>query len=255
MRLDLRLVELNLFKTRSKAQDAIKSGIISVNGKVITKTGYMVDDGDLIEIVGEVIPYVSRGGKKLERAIEVFSIDMKDKKVLDIGSSTGGFSDCALQHGAKSIIAVDVGSNQFDSILRKDKRITLFEKTDFRNMDNSLIDNVDIIVMDVSFISVTQLIEKISSIKNKPSIMCLIKPQFECGRDIAFKYKGIIRDNDIHKKVIENVVENFNKYGYYLSDIDISPIKGGDGNIEYISYFKYNSKNKDNYLDIVGSLR
>lgn len=251
MRLDVKLVELGLFKTRSKAQDAIKSGLIHVNGKKVTKTGYMVSPSDFIEIVGEVMPYVSRGGKKLEKAIKVFSIDMNDKKVLDIGSSTGGFSDCALKHGARSIVAVDVGSDQFDPELKKNKRITLFEKTDFRNMDNSLIDNVDIIVMDVSFISVTQLIEKISSIKSNPDIMCLIKPQFECGRDIAFKYKGIIKDLEVHRDVINNVVAKFNEYGYYLVNIDVSPIRGGDGNVEYISYFKYNSNNKDNYLDIV----
>lgn len=238
MRLDLKLVDMDLFKTRSKAQDAIKSKLVKVDGKIITKTGYDVND-EVIEVSSNINPYVSRGGLKLEKAIRVFKIDLSNKKVLDIGSSTGGFSDCSLKHGASSIIAVDVGSDQFDSELRKDKRISLYEKTDFRLIDNSIIDDVDIIVMDVSFISITMLIQKISTIKSKPSIMCLIKPQFECSREVSFKYKGIIRDKEVHQEAIDKVTKAFSDINYKLIDIDESPIKGGDGNTEFIAYFMY----------------
>ena len=246
MRLDVKLVEDKLFKTRSKAILAIKSGIIYVNNKCIKKSGFMVDDNDVVEIVGEILPYVSRGGLKLEKAIKEFSIDMNGKRVLDIGSSTGGFTDCALQHGASFVVAVDVGSDQFDKDLREDKRILLLEKTDFRNIDNSLINNVDLITIDVSFISVTLLLDKISSIESKPDIMCLIKPQFECGKEIASEYKGIILNKDVHLDVVNKVISAFNLKNYGCVNIDKSPIKGGDGNIEYITLFKFNKENSIN---------
>lgn len=239
-RLDNELIDKGFFKTKSKAQQAIKSGIIYCNGKPITKCGYEVSDITNIEIKGEVLKYVSRGGLKLEKALHEWNIELKNKIMIDIGSSTGGFSDCAMQNGVAKIYAVDVGTDQFSKELAKSAKIKLFEKTDFRNMDERIIEDANFITIDVSFISVTKLVEKISRLTNVKEIVCLIKPQFECGKEIADKFKGVIVDKKVHKEVIDKVVNAFENIGFNCIGVTDSPIKGGDGNIEYLAYLKNN---------------
>lgn len=237
MRLDMYLASNNYFKTRSKAQQAIKDGIIYVNNNQITKTGYEINDEDKIEIKGDILKYVSRGGLKLEKALKEWNIILTGKIMIDIGSSTGGFSDVAIQNGVSKIYAIDVGTDQFDKELAKNPIIHLYENTDFRIIDNDIIKDANIATIDVSFISVTKLIDKIKELTNINEIVCLIKPQFECGMEIAAKYKGVIKDENIRLETIKKIVQAFEEIGYNNIGICESPIKGGDGNIEYLAYF------------------
>ena len=236
-RLDNELLERGFFKTKSKAQQAIKSGIIYCNKKQITKCGYEVSELTNIEIKGEILKYVSRGGLKLEKALETWNIDLHGKIMIDIGSSTGGFSDCAIQNGIDRIYAIDVGTDQFDKDLAQNPKINLFEQTDFRAMDENILKNANIITIDVSF---TKLVSKISKISNVEEIVCLIKPQFECGKEIADKFKGIILDKQVHNDVIEKIIKVFDEIEFKNIGVTTSPIKGGDGNVEYLAYFKKN---------------
>lgn len=248
-RIDIELVNRNLIDTRAKAQNAIKDGLIYCNDKLVTKCSFDVSENDVIEIRGELLKYVSRGGLKLEKAINTFDINLSGKIMCDIGSSTGGFSDCAIQNGVKEIYAIDVGSNQFDNSLRALQNIHLYENTDFRKMDSKLLKNVNIVTIDVSFISVTKLIDKILELQNVNEIMCLVKPQFECGKEIADKYKGIILDKHVHLEVIENLRGKFSSIGFYINGFTFSPIKGGSGNIEYLMYLTKDS-NSASTIDI-----
>ena len=236
-RLDIYLTENRLFPTRSKAQLAIKDGIIYCNEKQITKAGFEVKENDKIEIKGEALKYVSRGGLKLEKAIEYWNIDLTDKIMIDIGSSTGGFSDVAIQNNVGKIYAIDVGSNQFDENLAKNPKINLYENTDFREIDNEIINDANFASIDVSFISVTKIISKFKELPNLREVVCLIKPQFECGMELATKFKGIIKDEIVRKQTIEKVVSAFKEIGYNNIGVIESPIKGGDGNTEYLAYF------------------
>lgn len=246
-RIDIELVNRGLFETRNKAQNEIKNGIVYCNNICITKASFDVTNEDIIEIKGEKLKYVSRGGLKLEKALKVFNIVLKGKILLDIGSSTGGFSDCAIQNDIKEVYAIDVGSNQFDKKLRFNKNIHLYENTDFRNIDKNIINKCDIASIDVSFISVSKLINKLGELDNLNEIVCLIKPQFECGKEVSDKYKGIPLNKDVHKAVINNIISSFNSIGYFINGLSNSPIKGGDGNIEYISYFR---KDKKENIDV-----
>lgn len=245
-RLDNELVERNLFKTRSKASQAIKSGIIFCDGKKILKCGFEVTEKTNIEIKGEMLQYVSRGGLKLEKAIKTWNIDLSNKIMIDIGSSTGGFSDCAIKNGVEKIYAIDVGSEQFDKELAKNPKINLMEKTDFRNIDEMKLIDANFITIDVSFISVTKLIEKINKLTNVEEVVCLIKPQFECGKEIADQYKGVILNPDIHVKIILKILHEFEQILFYCAGVTFSPIRGGDGNIEYLAYFKKKAENEEN---------
>ena len=237
MRLDKALVEKGLVPSRTKAQELIKEKLVLVNGKVINKSNYSINDSDLIEIKeNDKLKYVSRGGLKLDKAINEFNIDMTNLKVMDIGSSTGGFSDCALKHGASSIIAVDVGTNLMHESLRNHSRIDLHEKTNFKEFHSKYFKNIDMAVCDVSFISLKRIIDKISSENVKIDMVCLIKPQFECGKEIADKYKGIILNKQVHIDIIKNMINYFNEKGFYIKNLTSSPIRGGDGNIEYLTY-------------------
>jgi len=237
MRLDKALVEKGLVPSRTKAQELIKEKLVLVNGKVINKSNYSINDSDLIEIKeNDKLKYVSRGGLKLDKAINEFNIDMTNLKVMDIGSSTGGFSDCALKHGASSIIAVDVGTNLMHESLRNHSRINLHEKTNFKEFDSKYFKNIDMAVCDVSFISLKRIIDKIASENVKIDMVCLIKPQFECGKEIADKYKGIILNKQVHIDIIKDMINYFNEKGFYIKNLTSSPIRGGDGNIEYLTY-------------------
>lgn len=237
-RLDIELVNRGIFESRSKAQNEIKNGNVYCNNKCITKSSFNVISEDKIEIKGNTLKYVSRGGLKLEKAIKEFNISLNNKIMIDIGSSTGGFSDCALQNGINKIYAIDVGTNQFNKNLLESNKICLFEQTDFRKIDNNIIKDANITTIDVSFISVTKLIEKLGQLSNQNEIICLIKPQFECGLEIANKYKGVPLNKEVHKKVIIEVINAFKKIDFNLKNLTYSPIKGKDGNIEYLAYFK-----------------
>ena len=236
-RLDIELINKKIFETRSQAQNEIKNGIVYVNGKKITKNSYETKENDIIEIRGETLKYVSRGGLKLEKALNEFNISLKNKTMLDIGSSTGGFTDCALQNNIKEVIDIDVGSNQLAEKIRTNPKVKVFEQCDIRNFENDILNNIDIITIDISFISITKILEKIESINNAKEVICLIKPQFECGKEMADKYKGIILNKEIHKNIIKKIIESFSKINYYLNGLTFSPIKGGNGNIEYLAYF------------------
>lgn len=237
-RLDVYLVNNNYFKSRSKSQEEIKNGNVKVNLKVITKPSFGVSENDLIEISNNTLKYVSRGGLKLEKAISEFDIDLKNKILIDIGSSTGGFCDCALMNNIKKVYAIDVGTNQLDDKIRTNNKVVVLENTDFRKVDIDKLSDANIISIDVSFISVTKLIENISRLRNVKEVICLVKPQFECGKDIADKYKGIPLNKEVHIKVINNIIKCFSDYGFYSHGLINSPIKGGNGNIEYLLYLK-----------------
>lgn len=242
-RLDNTLVKRNLISSRTRAIYEIKNGNVLVNDKVIVKPSKIVKDEDNI-IVKNQLEYVSKGALKLVKAIEEFNINLQNKVMLDIGSSTGGFTDVALKNEVKKVIAVDVGKDQFDKNLKSDKRVELHEQTDIRNFNSK--DKIDIVTIDISFISVLKIIDKLKEIFPN-EIVLLIKPQFECGKEISDKYKGIPLDKSVHYNVIDNIINSFKKEGFYIQNLTYSPIRGGSGNIEYLGYF---SKDNEKEIDI-----
>lgn len=250
-RLDVFLVQNNFFSSRNKAQNEIKNGNIEVNGKVVRKTGYQVDEESKIKIVGSPLKYVSKGGLKLEKAIYEFHLDLRNKIMLDIGSSTGGFCDCALQHNIAYIYAVDVGKDQFTSSLLESKKISLYENTDIRDFDFNK-KNISFVTIDVSFISVLKFLKVLKEVSSIKEVVCLIKPQFECGKMVADQYKGVVLDKKVHEEVIKRVVQGFSDIGFSLSSLTFSPIQGGSGNIEYLGYFtRENKEKKVSYRKVV----
>ncbi len=217
--------------SRHKAQELIFSESVKVNGNIVTKPAFSVND-DSVEICADtVLRYVGRGGFKLEKACDAFDIDIKDKLCIDIGASTGGFTDCMLQRGAARVYSVDVGNGQLDEKLKKDSRVISLENTDIRDAD---IEKADFIGCDVSFISLKLILPHIKRLlKLKGLALVLIKPQFEAGREAIGK-RGIVKSPSVHKKVIRDIVSKAEEEGLYAGGLDFSPIKGGDGNIEYI---------------------
>ncbi len=249
-RIDKELVRRSLVPSRSKAQELIEAGLVICNNDKIFKSNHLVSETDSIVILeNDKLKYVSRGGLKLEKAIDIFNVNFTNLNVMDIGSSTGGFTDCALKHGAKKVLAIDVGTNLMHESLKNDKRVELYEKTNFKNLTHNFFENIDIIVCDVSFISLKQIIEKIKNERIKIDVICLIKPQFECGKEIATKYKGIILNKNIHENIINELITCFNNFGFYIQNFTFSPISGGDGNIEYLALLT-NKKDKNKYLNI-----
>ena len=239
-RLDLLLVERGLFPSREQARAAIMAGEVLVDEVKVDKAGAAVKDDCAIRLLGQKLPYVSRGGLKLEKAISVFGLNLKGKKIIDIGSSTGGFTDCCLQNGAALVYAVDVGTNQLAWKLRSDPRVHVLEKTNARLLDRSMIDDdVDMLVADVSFISLTLALPAAVQHQLKPGgeVVCLIKPQFEAGREAVGK-GGIVRDPAIHRRVIDKIINAFGEMGLIVAGLNYSPITGADGNIEYLIYAK-----------------
>lgn len=237
LRLDQLLYKRGITDSREKARALILEGKVIVNGQKIEKPGTMVDETIEIKIYGETLPYVSRGGLKLEKALKEFSIDVKDKVAMDIGASTGGFTDCLLKHGAKRVYAVDVGYGQLAWKLRNDPRVIPIERTNIRYMPKKRIpEEVDIVTVDVSFISLKLVVPKVLEfIKPQGEIIALIKPQFEVGRGEVNK-GGVIRDPEKRKKVVQEIKSFFESLNLKVIGIIESPIPGQKGNIEYLIY-------------------
>ena len=253
-RLDVLLVKQGFAPSREKAKAILMSGIVYVDGQKEDKAGTMVNEEKVkIEVRGDTLPYVSRGGLKLEKALKVFPIDLEGKTCLDIGASTGGFTDCMLQNGAAKVYAVDVGHGQLDWKLRNDERVVCMEKTNFRYMTkDSLPEQVDFASCDVSFISLTKILEPaFALLKEHAQMVVLIKPQFEAGKDKVGK-KGVVTDEKVHREVAEKVMLFAAGLGFHILGLDFSPIKGPEGNIEYLLYMqKETGKEQDACLSLI----
>lgn len=251
-RLDNLLVARGLVTSREKARALILEGKVLVNGIRSEKPGTRVVADAEIRLLGGELPYVSRGGLKLKGAIDHFKLDLQDKKVLDIGASTGGFTDCALQHGARRVIALDVGYGQLAWKLRQDPRVRVIERQNIRHFTlDQLGEKVDFITCDVSFISLVLVIPVLPPlIKENGEAVLLIKPQFEAGRERVGK-KGVVRDPRVHREVIERVIACSQENGFVVMGLWFSPIKGPEGNIEYLLYLKKGGEPQSPDLDLV----
>ena len=237
-RIDVVMFERGLAESREKAKRLIMEGNVYIDEQRVDKPGTSVDYDSNI-IVREKLKYVSRGGLKLEKAINEFDFDLNNKICMDIGASTGGFTDCMLINGAKKVYSVDVGYGQLAWKLRCDERVCNMERTNIRHLDNSLIvDSIDFFSIDVSFISLKLVLPKVMElIKDEGNCVALIKPQFEAGRDKVGK-KGVVRDKEVHKEVIRNVFDFTKELGFNIVNLSFSPIKGPEGNIEYLMHIK-----------------
>lgn len=238
-RLDIILVEKGLFPSRERAKAAIMAGVVLVDGQTVDKAGTQVNADAEFSIKQNPCPYVSRGGLKLEKAINEFNIELTGAVCMDIGASTGGFTDCMLQRGAAKVYAIDVGYGQLDYKLRMDPRVINMEKVNVRYLDTDVIeDEIDFVSIDVSFISL-KLVLPVAALllRENGSLLCLVKPQFEAGREQVGK-KGIVRDPDVHKQVIENVIGYAAASGLYPAGLTFSPITGAKGNIEYLLWLQ-----------------
>lgn len=235
VRADVLIVQKGLAKSREQAKRMIMAGDAIAGTMRIDKPGELLDADAEIRIKENSIKYVSRGGYKLEKILDTFDIDLQDKTTMDIGSSTGGFTDCMLQHGAKKVYAIDVGYNQLAYSLRIDERVVVMEKTNFRTMDVGIInDRIDFISIDVSFISLKHIFPNASKLISGTGYICaLIKPQFEAGKEKVGK-KGVVRDEKVHEEVIENVLGLAKEEGLYPVKLTYSPIRGQEGNIEFL---------------------
>ena len=243
-RLDTVVVDLGFAETRSKASAILMSGEIYVNGQKETKAGYAVKDTDKIEFKGKKMPFVSRGGYKLEKAMKSFDISLNDCICMDIGASTGGFTDCMLQCGATKVYSIDVGYGQLAWKLRTDERVINLERTNFRYLTKETVtEDIDFASIDVSFISLKKILPVLYDfLKTTGKTVALIKPQFEAGKDKVGK-KGVVRDINTHKEVIYNIVDFAFVEGFSILNLDFSPIRGPEGNIEYLVYLsKENEK-------------
>ncbi len=249
-RLDILLVNRGLAPSREKAKAIIMSGIVYVDGEKEDKAGTTFPENVNIEIKGNTLKYVSRGGLKLEKAMNEFGLKLNDFVCMDVGSSTGGFTDCMLQNGATKVYAVDVGHGQLDWKLRNDDRVVCMEKTNIRYVTPEDIDDrLDFSSIDVSFISLTKVLLPVKELlKDTGRIVCLIKPQFEAGREKVGK-KGVVRDKKVHEEVIEMVVDYAKSIELYPLMLDFSPVKGPEGNIEYLLYLSKNPNDVDEIGD------
>ena len=250
VRLDQLVFDLGLTESRERAKTTIMSGQIFVNGQRVDKPGTAVDPAVKIELRGEALPFVSRGGYKLDKALKVFPVDPAGKICLDCGASTGGFTDVLLQHGAKKVYAVDVGYGQLAWKLRTDERVVNLERTNLRYVtDEQIPEPVDLAVMDVSFISIRLVIPAVKALlRPDADFICLIKPQFEAGREEVGK-KGVVRDSAVHERVIQEILDFVPTVGLTAVGLDYSPIKGPEGNIEYLCHLK-NSLREAEFFDV-----
>jgi len=242
-RLDELLVERNLVENVDKAKRIIMAGLVFSNQSRMDKPGMQIDEKIPLKVKKKAIDFVSRGGLKLKKAIDYFSIHLKDRVMIDIGSSTGGFTDCALQHGAKMSYAIDVGYNQLDWKLRNDKRVVVMERTNFRYVTKDMLvqGEPNFASIDVSFISLKHIFPVLRHLlEYENDVVALIKPQFEAKKE-QVGAGGIIRDKETHAEVLERVITFAEKEGFELHGLTYSPIKGGEGNIEFLAHFRYSS--------------
>ena len=246
-RLDVLLVDKGLFESREKARGSIMAGVVFVAGNKEDKPGVKVNVDSEIVVKENVHPYVSRGGLKLEKAIKVFNIDLNGKTAMDIGASTGGFTDCMLKNGAAKVFSVDVGYGQLAWELRNDDRVVCMERTNIRYVQPQQLGTlVDFASVDVSFISLKKVIPvAVKLMTDEGELMCLIKPQFEAGRDKVGKH-GVVRDPKVHEDVIKDAINFVIGIGLKVKGLDFSPIKGPEGNIEYLIYMS----KKDGRIDL-----
>ena len=253
-RIDVLLVEKGFFESREKAKASIMAGIVYVDNQKVDKAGEEVKEDAVIEVRGNACPYVSRGGLKLEKAVNNFGLILQDKICMDMGASTGGFTDCMLQSGAKKVYAVDVGYGQLDWKLRTDDRVVCMERTNVRYLtENEVPDKLDFVSIDVSFISLTKVLPVAYNLTSENGeVVCLIKPQFEAGREQVGK-KGVVRDSKVHQEVIEKVVNFSRELGFKIKNLSFSPIKGPEGNIEFLLYLSKIEENEINVEAVVDS--
>lgn len=248
-RLDVLLVKRGLAPSREKAKTIIMSGIVFVDNQREDKAGTFFDEKVNIEVRGKTLKYVSRGGLKLEKAMDNFGLRLDDKICMDVGASTGGFTDCMLQNGAFKVYSVDVGHGQLAWKLLQDERVVCMDRTNIRYVtEEDIPDKIDFVSIDVSFISLTKVLVPVKNLmKDDGQIVCLIKPQFEAGRENVGK-KGVVRDKKIHIQVIETVIEFAKSIGFDILNLDFSPVKGPEGNIEYLLYLQktLNTEGQDN---------
>lgn len=244
-RLDVMLVNRGLAPSREKAKAIIMSGQVYVDGQKEDKAGTSFAEEVKIEVRGNTLPYVSRGGLKLEKAMNNFGVNVDKKICMDVGASTGGFTDCMLQNGAVKVYSVDVGHGQLAWKLRQDERVVCMEKTNIRYVEPADIpDRIDFSSIDVSFISLTKVLLPVKNLLTDDGrIVCLIKPQFEAGREKVGK-KGVVRDKAVHREVIEKVIEYAASIGFNILNLDYSPIKGPEGNIEYLLYLENGNRDE-----------
>lgn len=236
-RLDVLLVERGLAETRQKAQATIMSGVVFVDGQRADKAGLNLAEDAEIELRGSTLPYVSRGGWKLEKALHVFGLALDGLACADIGASTGGFTDCMLQNGARKVYAVDVGYGQLDWRLRSDKRVVCMERTNARYLTREQVpEELDFASVDVSFISLRLILPAVHGLlRDGGGVVCLVKPQFEAGREKVGK-KGVVRDGAVHREVLEQFLLHAKDSGFAVLGLTYSPIRGPEGNIEYLGY-------------------
>lgn len=252
-RADVLLVEKDLARSREKAKAMIIAGLVRAGGAPVSSASDMLDENCELTLAGDNCPYVSRGGLKLEKALREFGIDLDGKTCLDIGCSTGGFTDCMLQNGAAFVYAVDVGYGQFDWALRNDERVKLFERTNARYLDESSFEKpVDFASIDVSFISLKLILPVLLKISHSDGLqaVALIKPQFEAGREKVGK-KGVVRDPRVHEEVLYAVLGFAQEAGFGVLGIDFSPVKGPNGNIEYLAHIKAGAE-RAGLKDLIG---
>jgi len=238
-RLDVYLVEHGMAETRQKAQATVMSGVVYVNGQKVDKAGFGVAPDAKVEVRGNTLPYVSRGGLKLEKAMRTFALTLNGCVCADIGASTGGFTDCMLQNGAEKVYAVDVGYGQLDWRLRSDERVVCLERTNARYLTHEQIpDELDFASIDVSFISLALILPAVNGLlRDGGHVACLVKPQFEAGREKVGK-KGVVRDPAVHREVLEHFLRHAADSGFGVLDLTYSPIRGPEGNIEYLGYLE-----------------
>ncbi len=250
VRLDVLLVEKGFVESRQRAQTTIMSGLVFVNQQKVDKPGTSIAEDAQIEVRGNALKYVSRGGLKLEKAMQTWPICLENAVCMDVGASTGGFTDCMLQNGARKVYAVDVGYGQLAWSLRSDERVICLERTNARYLNHEIIpDEPNFSSVDVSFISLRLILPAIASVlKENGHVVCLIKPQFEAGKDKVGK-KGVVRDPAVHLEVLENFLANVKESGLTVVDLTFSPIRGPEGNIEYLGYLQ-KAKREERTFDL-----
>ncbi len=236
-RLDVLLVERGLFESRQKAQATIMAGLVYVDGRKVDKAGSPTEEQAAVEVRGKSLKYVSRGGLKLEKAMAAFPITLTDQVAADLGASTGGFTDCMLQNGARKVYAVDVGYGQLAWSLRSDPRVTCLERTNARYLTAEQIpEPLDFASIDVSFISLKLILPALRPLMREGGqVVCLVKPQFEAGKEKVGK-KGVVRDPAVHQEVLEHFLEHAAQAQFHVAGLTYSPIRGPEGNIEYLGY-------------------